>query len=145
VNKYPDVPPDALRARLARGDRLVEVGVGDRTDLAADLADAGCRVVATDVREVGAPEGVRFVRDDVVERARVAGHDPGPYAGADAVYARRLPPELHRPALTVARAVGAAFLFTTLGGDPPAVPVAVETLPEATLYRARRDGPDRTH
>ncbi|MFB6159966.1 MAG: UPF0146 family protein [Haloferacaceae archaeon] len=132
---------DALVARLARYGTLVEVGVGDRGDLAAALVAADRRVTATDVRDVAVPAGVRFVRDDVVERARTVATDPGPYAGADAVYARRLPPELHRPTLTVARAAGADCLFTTLGGDPPTVPVEVETLPDATLYRARADGP----
>lgn len=134
---------DALVARLARYDRLVEVGIGDRGDLAAALVDAGCRVTATDVRDVTVPAGVRFVRDDVVERARVVADDPGPYADADAVYARRLPPELHRPTLTVARAVGADVAFTTLGGDPPTVPVEIETLPDTTLYWARTGGPGR--
>jgi len=125
----------ALLARLRRYDRPVEVGVGCRPDVAAALAACGASVTAVDLRRVPVPSGVRFVRDDVVERAARAGRDPGPYAGADAVYGLNLPPELHRPALLVARAVGAEFLFTTLGGDPPAVAAAPETLPGETLYR----------
>ena len=40
---------------------------------------------------------------------------------------------------TVARRIDAAFTFTTLGGDHPAVPARPETLPGDTLYWARGD------
>ena len=126
---------DALVGRLRRYDRLVEIGVGRRPEVAADLAAAGTRVTATDVREFDVPAGVRFVVDDVVERSRAV--DPGPIYDADAVYALNLPPELHRPARDVARAAGADFLFTTLGHDEPAIPVERETLSSETLYVAR--------
>lgn len=147
-NKYPDVTGTetaaaAMVERLADHARAVEVGVGSRPEVAAELAAAGVAVTVVDVeRPPAVPEGVRFVRDDVVERAAVADRDPGPYRDADAVYARRLPPELHRPALRVARAVGAELLFTTLGGDPTLVPVEPEQVPGGTLYRPRAtDGP----
>jgi hypothetical protein len=129
---------------LAPFDRLVEVGVGRRVDLAAALVAAGHEVTVVDVSPPDPPPGVRAVRDDVlaraaaVERARREGVPPdfGPYAGADALYARRLPPELQRPALTVARAAGGPLLFTTLGGDPVVVPATPETVTEGTLHRA---------
>jgi hypothetical protein len=129
---------------LAPYDRLVEVGVGDRTDLAAALAAAGHGVTVVDRSPPAPSPGVRAVRDDIVvraaavERARRQGRSLplGPYAGADALYARRLPPELQRPALTVARAVGAPLLFTTLGGDPAVVAATPETVAEGTLHRA---------
>ncbi|MFB6303787.1 MAG: UPF0146 family protein [Haloferacaceae archaeon] len=132
---------DALVARLRGRDRVVEVGIGERSDAAAALAAAGVDVTAVDRRPVPVPDGVTFVRDDVVARAAAVDAAPGPYADADAVYARRLPPELHRPTLTVARAVGADLLFTTLGGEPPTVPATPETVPGGTLYRAT-DGPE---
>jgi uncharacterized UPF0146 family protein len=125
---------DALVARLDRYETLVEVGVGRAPDVAAALAARGRTVTATDVRAVPVPEGVRFVRDDITTP------DPAVYAGADAIYALNLPPELQRPALTVARAAGADFLFTTLGADPTLVPVRPETLPGETLFRAE-NGP----
>ena len=130
----PPVEPeriDAVVAALSRFDRLVEVGIGRQPGVAAALAAAGKHVVATDVHRRDVPGGVRFVRDDVTDP------DPSVYAGADAVYALNCPPELHRPALDVARRVDAAFLFTTLGGDPPAVDATPTTLPGETLYRAR--------
>ena len=122
---------DALVDRLASFDRLVEIGVGRRPDVAAGLAAAGVEVTATDVRERSVPDGVQFVVDDVTDPTVAV------YADADALYALNLPPELHRPARDLARRVDAAFLFTTLGGDGPAVPVTRETLPGETLFRAK--------
>ncbi len=127
---------EAVVDRLRGFDVLAEVGVGRRPDVAGALAASGRDVTATDVVRRDVPAGVTFVRDDVTDP------DLSVYANADAVYARNLPPELHRPTRDVARDAGAAFLFTTLGGDQPAVPVERETLPEGeTLYVARDDGP----
>ncbi|AEH38048.1 protein of unknown function UPF0146 [Halopiger xanaduensis SH-6] len=116
---------------LREYDRAVEIGIGRRTELAAALAKAGVSVIATDVYRREVPHGVRFVQDDIVDP------DPAIYADADAIYARNLPPELHRPALEVAREADAAFYFTTLGGDQPAVPVDRKTIETGTLYVAR--------
>ncbi|PSQ29394.1 hypothetical protein BRD03_00055 [Halobacteriales archaeon QS_9_68_17] len=123
---------DALAERLASYDAAVEVGIGRRTDVAAALVDRGVEVIATDVRERAVPGGVAFVVDDVTDP------DPAVYAGADLVYALNAPPELHRPLRDAARDADADPLFTTLGGDPPAIPVERETLPRETLFRAKR-------
>ena len=128
---------------LARHDRLVEVGVGDRVDLARTLAATGSTVVVVDLDPPEPPPGARSTRDDVVARADAVAApvpDLGPYAGAEAVYARRLPPELQRPALTVARAAGAPLLFTTLGGDPAVVDATPVTVREGTVHRADAEG-----
>ncbi len=121
-----------LRDRLAGADRAVEIGVGRRPEVAAGLAARDVTVTATDLRERSVPEAVRFVRDDVTDPRRAV------YAGADVLYARNLPPELQRPTVELARAVDAACLFTTLGGDPAVVPAQREQLPAETLYCARR-------
>ncbi|WP_137283865.1 UPF0146 family protein [Halorussus salinisoli] len=121
----------AIVGRLSDFGRLVEVGVGNRTDVAAALADAGATVTATDVHPREVPDAVGFVADDVFDP------DPAVYRDADAVYALNLPPELHRPALEAARDHDAAFLFTTLGGDQPAIPVERETVPGETIFVAR--------
>jgi uncharacterized UPF0146 family protein len=123
----------ALVARLSRFDRVVEVGIGTRPDVAAALASDGTAVTATDIEQCPVPDGVRFVRDDVTDP------DRGVYADADAIYALNLPPELHRPTRALARAVDATFLFTTLGAEPPAVPVEREMLPGTTLYTAKAE------
>ncbi|SEW17051.1 UPF0146 family protein [Natrinema salifodinae] len=123
--------PDVIIDYLTEYERIVEVGIGRRTGLASALVDRGVSVTATDVHERDVPDGVRFVRDDIVDP------DPSVYADADAIYARNLPPELHRPALETAREAAADFLFTTLGGDQPAIPVEQRTVETGTLYLAR--------
>jgi uncharacterized UPF0146 family protein len=115
---------------------VVEVAVGRRPDVARELVARDCAVTATDVVEREVPDGVSFVVDDVTDP------DPDVYAGCDCVYGLNLPPELHRPAWAVARECGADFLFTTLGGDQPEIPVEREMLPEGeTLFVARDRDP----
>jgi hypothetical protein len=117
--------------RLARYDEVVEVGVGNRPDIAARLAERGCSVTATDVYDREPPMGVRFVRDDVTDP------DASVYHGAEAVYALRCPPELQRPLVDAARTADADCLFTTLGGDPAVVAAAPETVGNQTVFRAK--------
>jgi uncharacterized UPF0146 family protein len=121
---------DAIVERLATATSLVEVAIGERSEVAVALADRGVAVMATDVRDRAVPENVRFVRDDLTAP------DVSLYRGAEVVFAQNLPAELQRPALELAEAVGADCYFTTLGGEEPVVPVVRETLPGETLYRA---------
>jgi len=136
---YPPVSDDrraAVRRALAGFDRVCEVGIGTRHEVAAGLASDDRAVTATDVVDRDAPEGVAFVRDDVVVAADR--EDPGEHYRVDCVYALNSPPELHRPLVRVAGAVGAACCFTTLGGDPPAVDATPLALSGGdTLYVAR--------
>ncbi|MDS0280841.1 UPF0146 family protein [Haloarcula onubensis] len=121
---------NALVNRLADVDSVVEVGVGNRPNVAAGLAARGVDVTATDIRERRVPTAVKFVRDDVTDPTLSV------YESADIVFARNCPPELQRPVRDVARRVGAACWFTTLGGDPAVVPVETEQLAGGvTLYR----------
>lgn len=126
---------EAIVDRLAR-ERVIEVGIGRRTDVAGALVERGTAVVATDVYPQEVPEGVEFVIDDVVSPTCSV------YEGADLLYALNLPPELHRPARDVARRVGAEFRFTTLGGDGPAIPADPRSLAGETLYAPAEGGPD---
>ncbi|WP_255192293.1 UPF0146 family protein [Natronobeatus ordinarius] len=112
-------------------DHVLEVGIGRRTGVASGLVERGGTVTATDVYPRDVPAGVRFVEDDVVDP------DLAVYEDADVLFARNLPPELHRPVRDVARQVDADCCFTTLGGDQPAVPVKRVTIPGDTLYVAR--------
>ena len=139
-HKPPDVrgrTREALVDRLRDFSSLVEVGIGRRTDVSGALVEAGCAVRATDVVAREVPSGVTFHRDDVTDP------DPAVYAGADALYALNLPPELHRPTLAVARDHDAAFVFTTLGGDAPEVDARPETIPGETLFWASEASPER--
>ena len=124
----------ALVARLSLYDRPAEVGIGTRIEVAAALADRGATVVATDVVERDVPEGVEFVRDDVVDPELSA------YAGVDVVYALNLPRELHRPAHDLARTRNVPLFFTTLGGEFPAIPARRETIPGDTLFACPATG-----
>lgn len=124
--------------RLARHDHLVEVGVGNRSDIARALAACGRTVTATDIHERPTPDGVRFVRDDVTDPESAV------YRDADAVYALNCPPELQRPTHDVARRVGVSFLFTTLGGDPAVVPATPTTLPDGRTLFDAADRPARS-
>ncbi len=122
-----------LLDRLSGYERVVEVGVGRRHEVAAALVEADVAVTATDVHDRSVPDGIEFVLDDVVDPTLSV------YADADAIYALNLPPELHRPTAAVADAVEADFLFTTLGGDQPEVPVEREPLSTQPLFvRTRR-------
>ena len=125
----------ALVARLSRYASAVEIGVGRRPGVAGELANAGVSVAATDVVDRDVPPGVTFVRDDVVTASERA--NPGAVYDVDLLYGLNLPPELHRPVLSVAGVVDADFLFTTLGYDDPVVPCSMESLPgRETLYVA---------
>lgn len=109
--------------RLRDADRLLEVGIGDRSGVAAGLAAAGADVRATDVVEVAVPDGVRFRLEDVT-----SAEDADEFHRVDVVYALNCPPDLHRPIRDLAERVGATFCFTTLGFDEPAIPVRRESL-----------------
>ncbi|WP_266074968.1 UPF0146 family protein [Haladaptatus caseinilyticus] len=122
---------DEIVARLADYQSAVEIGIGNRPDVAGALADAGTDVTATDIRPRKVPTDVRFVLDDVTNP------DSTLYQDTDLLYALNIPPELHRSALLVAKEYDSAFVFTTLGGDQPSVPVRRETISGETLFWAR--------
>ncbi|GAA0248350.1 UPF0146 family protein [Haladaptatus pallidirubidus] len=122
---------DEMVARLADYQRAVEIGIGNRPDVAGALVDAGSVVTATDIRPRSVPAGVRFVLDDVTNP------DASVYEDCDVIYALNIPPELHRPALSVAKECDSVFVFTTLGGDQPSIPVRRETVSGETLFWAR--------
>ncbi|MFB6266212.1 MAG: UPF0146 family protein [Halodesulfurarchaeum sp.] len=124
--------PPHLVELLAPYGRLVEVGIGERPGLAADLVARGATVTATDIESRSVPEGISFVRDDITDPRRSI------YRDAEAIYARRLPPELQRPTLSVSRAVGADLLFTTLGGDSTVIPATPRSVVEGTVFVSER-------
>ena len=113
--------------------------MGRRPAVAAGLSDAGVAVTVTDVvaaDEVDAPPSVSFVRDDIV--AASERDHPGEIYEAALVYGLNFPPELHRPALNVARAVDADFQFMLFGYDSVAGVCETEAVTEGdTGYVAR--------
>lgn len=130
----PNVTPEtrnAIVTRLADYGRVVEIGIGNQPAVARALAKTAT-VTATDIHECPVPAAVRFIRDDITNP------DPLVYDGIDLLYALNFPPELHRAALAVATEQDAAFAFSTLGTDPPTIPVVPESLPGDTLFWARQ-------
>lgn len=108
---------------------VLEVGIGRRFDLAEALVSEGIEVYAVDIKPIEAPSTIEIHAGDV----RTI--DPDRFDGVDAIYARRLPPELHRPTARLAKRLGVPFMFTTLGGDPPTLPVSVHTGSHETVFR----------
>lgn len=127
----------ALVEHLSDYSRLLEIGIGRRPEVAADLVAHGADVRSTDVDPVDVPDGVRFRVEDVLD---VDSDRLSEFHRVDAVYALNCPPDLHRPILQLALAVDAPFLFTTLGYDEPTVPVDRRMVGPETLYVA-----DPTH
>jgi uncharacterized UPF0146 family protein len=120
-------PPSLLEV-LSPYEQLLEVGIGHRTDVAAALAAAGADVTALDVTERDAPPAVRFLIEDVTDP------DPERYDDVDAIYALALPPDLQVPVADLAKTLSVPLYFTTLGADPPVVPIEIRTIQEGTLY-----------
>lgn len=131
----------AIVDRLADYDRLLEVGIGDRAEVARALVDSPSvsSVTAVDVHERSVPSGVEFVREDVVEVARSIDRSSSPSAlpahyRVEAIYGLRLPAELQRPAAAIAAHAGAFLLFTTLGFEEPIIAVERERVGRSVLY-----------
>ncbi len=99
-------------ARNYRG-KVVEVGIGWYWDVAISLSKRSFDVVATDIREIPAEGGVRFVIDDVTKPNIEI------YRGASLIYSIRPPPELFEAIRRTARAVGADALVKPLHNEFP--------------------------
>lgn len=107
----------------------IELGIGDRPDLAAALSERDVRVIATDVVPRTVPSGIEFVQLDLHDP------DPRPFRDAQVCYARRLPAELHRPAAALATRLGVPLYFTTLGFELPGLRVERHTTASTTWFR----------
>ncbi|TKX84589.1 hypothetical protein EXE43_18065 [Halorubrum sp. SS5] len=153
-------PPPSERALVAALDpyeRLIEVGVGRRPEVALALADRGRAVVAVDVnlsesaREAettAARSGDGSLRVAAADVTALAADDGrairdavGPEwvgDGVDAVYARNLPAEIQRPTVALAERLDAACLFTTLGFEEPVVDVRRRSREAGTVVYVAR-------
>jgi uncharacterized UPF0146 family protein len=101
-----------VKEEYAKGEKVVEVGVGRQDGTARALREAGFEVTATDARDVEDDvRGVGFVRDDVSSPQKAV------YEGASLVYSLRPPYEIHADLDGVAREVGADTLILPLAGE----------------------------
>jgi len=87
----------------------VEAGVGENTDAAQIISDAGVRVRAIDVRALVHPDWLHFSVDDIFEP------DLSKYAGADVIYAIRPAEEMVPPLIALAQRVNCDLLVYHLG------------------------------
>lgn len=117
----------ALAGRFGGYSRIVEVGIGGNTAVAAALSSCSS-VNATDIVPCSVPDGVSFFIDDITDPS------PGVYSDSELVYGLNLPPELQLAAARCAERFEADFAFTTLGFDPPVVSVSPESVPGETVY-----------
>lgn len=101
-----DPVAEFLASRYEPGERLVEVGVGGRTETAEELREEGFSVVVTDKRRLD-----HAVRDDVFEP------DVELYRGASAIYMVRPGEEMQGAALELAREVGCDLVVRPLAGE----------------------------
>ncbi|ELZ43865.1 hypothetical protein C463_09374 [Halorubrum californiense DSM 19288] len=158
-------PPSerALVAALDRYERLIEVGIGRRPEVARALAERAREVVAVDVgvseaardaateTRASTAGSLRVVTADVTALATdddramrdglglgASGEADSDALAVDAVYARNLPAELQRPTVALAERLDAACLFTTLGFEEPVVDVRRRSgESETVVYVAR--------
>jgi len=98
------------RYLASRYRRVVEVGIGTNTDVAAMLHSAGVGVVATD-RYLPQDLPVPVVVDDIFDPTESL------FRGAGAIYALRPGVEMVPPMIALARRVSADLLVYHLGGE----------------------------
>lgn len=124
----------ALVSCVSDYDLVVEVGIGDRLDVATACVEAGTDVIAIDIYPGPVGAGIDRVQGDV-HRPPIAGDAP-----IGAIVANNLPAELQRPSGELARWFDVPLYFTTLGGEVPVVPTEIYTVEGDTVYVARPDG-----
>ncbi|MHC1626161.1 MAG: UPF0146 family protein [Methanoculleaceae archaeon] len=92
--------------------KVVEIGIGAKIEVARLLREAGIEVVTTDLSPVPVAESqVPVVIDDIFEpRLEI-------YEGADAIYSIRPGPEMVPPMIAIARRVSADLLVYHLGDE----------------------------
>lgn len=130
-----------IATELAVYDSLLEVGIGRRPEVATELADAGCSVIAIDTNPETVSAATSRIPPSVTVREAdiiaLANRDSVPDVyHVDAVYGVNLPGELQTPAKTLAARIDADFIFTTLGFEEPLVPVEQRSLDNSVLYVA---------
>ena len=125
-----------LLSCINSGDHVVEIGIGDRDEVAQQLIDRGIRVSAIDIRDCACDSRIRFIQRDITVPGSIQCDD------VDLVYAQRLPEELHRPTLNLAKQHRAPLYFTTLGTEWPVIKTRSITTADGTWYCAEEADTD---
>jgi uncharacterized UPF0146 family protein len=87
----------------------VEIGIGDNSDAACRIRDAGKRIRSMDIRAVVPPEGIEFYKDDIFNPVLSR------YSGADVLYAIRPAEEMIPPMINLSKRLSCDLLVYHLG------------------------------
>lgn len=88
---------------------VVEAGIGNNTEAARILHDAGASVRSTDIRNIPVPDWLTFTVDDIFNP------DIRLYEGAEVIYAIRPAPEMIPPLISLAGRINCDLLVYHLG------------------------------
>lgn len=121
-----------IKTEFPDAERVVEVGVGERDEVARILAAKGYKVTVTDVRDVETADKILFVQDDVTEP------NLSVYEGADLICSLRPPYELHGPIEDVAQEVGASLVISSLDDEAGSVDADLINYEGDALFVCRR-------
>ncbi|MEN6442383.1 MAG: UPF0146 family protein [Methanoregula sp.] len=88
---------------------VVEVGIGQNTDAARVLFEAGAKIRATDVKNFPQPDWLSFFVDDIFDPEFFR------YSGADAIYAIRPAEEMIPPLIALAQRLDCDLVVYHLG------------------------------
>lgn len=104
---------DWISENYSSANKIIEVGVGKTTEALEKLRKQlpQCTLIATDVRKVPVPEGVKFIRDDVTNP------DSSKYREADLIFSLRAPPELYSSLKQIAGEVDADLLVKPVSSE----------------------------
>lgn len=98
-----------IKKNYPHGSRIVEVGVGGHPEVAR-LLQGEFEVICTDVTG-SAPEGIRYIRDDVFKP------DLSVYEGASLIYSIRPPIDMQDSIAIIAKSVGADLLIRPFSSE----------------------------
>jgi uncharacterized UPF0146 family protein len=89
--------------------RAVEIGIGNNTEAAHIIKNAGVFILGTDVKDPGVPAWLPFMIDDIFSPAITL------YQGADVIYSIRPAIEMIPPLIALARTVNCDLVVYHLG------------------------------
>ncbi len=93
--------------------KVVEVGSGSFFKVAIELQKKGFDVTCTDIRDIKAPKGIKFVIDDINSPTLEI------YKGSSLIYSIRPPSELFEAIRSLSRKVGADCIIKPLPDEIP--------------------------
>ncbi|KXA90554.1 hypothetical protein AKJ37_00100 [candidate division MSBL1 archaeon SCGC-AAA259I09] len=96
-----------ISENYSTADKIIEIGIGNTPQVISKLKEEleNCELIATDIRKVDTPEGVKSVKDDITKP------ELSFYENADLIFSIRPPPDLHPQLNKIARRVKGDLLI----------------------------------